>query len=419
MKSICIFMFLCNTNYITAWDTQQLEVFDVVEEVKENFYTFLSVSQDADTPTIKSAFRKLSLTLHPDKNSAENAEEQFRHLVAIYDVLKDSTKRKYYDDVLVNGLPNWRSAIYYYRHVRRIGLLELCLLLLVVISVGQYIVGWASYYERKFTLDQVRGKKQRQIASTIEVPKPSILNTLPVQIPKLLWRTIISLPWMFNALKLKALEKLEKDESETSDDEPVQPVKTVRKRKPAFAIPNGPTFEIQPSKQRASQDVPVNNNSAPVSGGLWTDDDLNELVHLINRYPGGTAKRWELIADTLGRTVSEVTYMANKIKDNNFRLSTEEVQVEEEIRVKKKTKGGKFETTEQNQSVWTQEQQKAMENALAKYPKGALDRWDCIADCVPGKTKEQCILRYKHLVETIKKQKGNNTSENGGELPKE
>jgi hypothetical protein len=30
---------------VTAWDSEQLEVFDVVDEVKENFYTLLNVSQ--------------------------------------------------------------------------------------------------------------------------------------------------------------------------------------------------------------------------------------------------------------------------------------------------------------------------------------------------------------------------------------
>lgn len=39
-------------------------------------------------------------------------------------------------------------------------------------------------------------------------------------------------------------------------------------------------------------------------------------------------------------------------------------------------------------SNWSQNQQKALENALAKYPKGgAGDRWQKIANNVPGKTK--------------------------------
>lgn len=44
---------------------------------------------------------------------------------------------------------------------------------------------------------------------------------------------------------------------------------------------------------------------------------------------------------------------------------------------------------------WSQEQQKALEVALTKYPKGAsVDRWEKIANCVEGKTK---VFRYVFL----------------------
>ncbi|KAF2905323.1 hypothetical protein ILUMI_00850 [Ignelater luminosus] len=415
MRFTCIIIFILCINRAVSWDSEQLEVFDVVEEIKVNFYEFLKVPQDANIQTIKASFRRLSLELHPDKNPAENADEQFRNLVAIYEVLKDSKKRKYYDEVLINGLPNWRSAVYYYRHVRRIGLLELCLFLFILVSIGQYLVGWASYLERKYTLEQVRGRKQKKIVATIEIPKPSLYNTLPVQIPCLLWTIVTSLPWVISLLKQKAMEKLEEEPIESSDEEPVREVRGVRKRKPGFVVPDGPTFEVSPSSEETKESgnqVPIKSQVAPVVGGLWTDDNLTELIQLINRYPGGTPGRWELIAETIGRSVAEVTYMANKVKSNGYRIGVQETEPEEPVRVKVKTKGVKLETlTPQTESIWTQEQQKAMENALAKYPKGCIDRWDCIAEFVPGKTKEQCMMRYKHLVELVKKQKENRTQE--------
>lgn len=54
---------------------------------------------------------------------------------------------------------------------------------------------------------------------------------------------------------------------------------------------------------------------------------------------------------------------------------------------------------------WTQNQQKLLEMALQQYPKGTSDRWDKIAKCVPGKSKEECIARYKLLVELVQKKK--------------
>lgn len=72
-------------------------------------------------------------------------------LVAVYDILKDSGKRQKYDNVLVNGLPNWRSAVYYYRHVRKMGLLEMSIILFTLITIGQYLVSWAAYFEKRYT----------------------------------------------------------------------------------------------------------------------------------------------------------------------------------------------------------------------------------------------------------------------------
>lgn len=68
--------------------------------------------------------------------------------------------------------------------------------------------------------------------------------------------------------------------------------------------------------------------------------------------------------------------------------TTDETPLEEETK-KVKTR---VESTE-NLSEWTQEQQKALEAALIKYPKsGASDRWEKIANCIQGKTKVNIIL---------------------------
>lgn len=98
-----------------AFDQDELEIFDLVEEVNQNFYTYLELSQEATTNEIRKAYRKLSLILHPDKNDAEDASLKFRWLASIYDILKDSDKRAIYDRVLVEGLPDWRSPVFYYR----------------------------------------------------------------------------------------------------------------------------------------------------------------------------------------------------------------------------------------------------------------------------------------------------------------
>ena len=59
---------------------------------------------------------------------------------------------------------------------------------------------------------------------------------------------------------------------------------------------------------------------------------------------------------------------------------------------------------------WSQSQQKALESAIKQFPKGTTERWERIANKVPGKTKDQCIQRFKTLAEMVKKKKENQST---------
>lgn len=48
---------------------------------------------------------------------------------------------------------------------------------------------------------------------------------------------------------------------------------------------------------------------------------------------------------------------------------------------------GKVIARDNDSAVWSQIQQKQLEIALQQYPKTVADRWTCIAQTVPGKTK--------------------------------
>lgn len=198
---------ICWTTPATAhgWGSEDMELFDLVEEVNENFYQLMNISQTATLAEIKRAFRTLSIVLHPDKNDAEDANIKFRNLVSVYETLRDPTKREKYDKVLKEGMPNWKSAIYYYRHVRKMGMVESATILFVVITVMQYFVAWAAYVEKKYTAEQIVGSKLKklnkrkqtnvQLEELInEIPLPSIKNTLPFQIPWWVWSTITGTP---------------------------------------------------------------------------------------------------------------------------------------------------------------------------------------------------------------------------------
>ena len=54
---------------------------------------------------------------------------------------------------------------------------------------------------------------------------------------------------------------------------------------------------------------------------------------------------------------------------------------------------------------WTTEEQKLLEQALKTYPVNTPERWEKIAEAVPGRTTKDCMKRYKELVEMVKAKK--------------
>lgn len=66
-------------------------------DATEDLYKLLDVEKTATQHEIKKAFRRLALQYHPDKNSDEGAEEQFKKIVAAYEILGDENARKKYD----------------------------------------------------------------------------------------------------------------------------------------------------------------------------------------------------------------------------------------------------------------------------------------------------------------------------------
>ncbi|XP_026062349.1 dnaJ homolog subfamily C member 1 [Carassius auratus] len=503
-----------------AWDAD-LELFDLVEEIPQTFYEFLSVNQDASSSEIRKAYRKLSLTLHPDKNKDENAEDQFRKLVAIYEVLKDEERRQRYDDILVNGLPDWRQPVFYYRRVRKMSNGELGFLLFLILTVGHYAVIWSIYLEKQ--LDELLSRKKREKKKkqsnkiTDEIKslaqdknersdRPHWHDILPLKLSIWLYYSVKSLPHIIQDVKqyykdYKEMKVKEKEEAEAlAEQEMQQKEKRPKVKKPKVEFP-----VYEPSTNAAF--VPVYDQGTSIEdieeqmddwledkkqqkkkAKEWTDEDLSQLSRCMAKFPGGTPGRWEKIAHELGRSVTEVTTKVKQVKDSvtntsglvkfselkggavigkssravtvpDSLMTQREEPLEQqpedsaetagaedsenkalrrrtkksvvgsagagavEERVKghrqrdfdptaveddsedEKKPSASREKPSAAEDVWTQNQQKLLELALQQYPRGTTERWDKIAKVVPGKTKEECMSRYKLLAELILKRK--------------
>jgi curved DNA-binding protein len=66
----------------------------------KDYYKILGVPKNASDEEIKKAYRKLAKQYHPDKNQGNKAAEtKFKEISEAYDVLGDTQKRKYYDQL--------------------------------------------------------------------------------------------------------------------------------------------------------------------------------------------------------------------------------------------------------------------------------------------------------------------------------
>lgn len=65
---------------------------------------------------------------------------------------------------------------------------------------------------------------------------------------------------------------------------------------------------------------------------------------------------------------------------------------------------------------WTQAEQRLFETALQQFPRGTPDRyiwtlffviprWEKIEACVPNRTREECMERFKKLTEMVRSRK--------------
>ena len=73
---------------------------------KRDYYEVLGVSRQASAQDLKSAFRRLALQHHPDRNPGDAAaEEAFKEASEAYEVLSDPDKRARYDQFGHAGVP--------------------------------------------------------------------------------------------------------------------------------------------------------------------------------------------------------------------------------------------------------------------------------------------------------------------------
>ena len=152
----------------------------------------------------------------------------------------------------------------------------------------------------------------------------------------------------------------------------------------------------------------------------------------MTRFPGGTSRRWEKIAQHIQRPLAEVIKHAKDAKSNSGyknvstadqgitgTLTDPSLHNSPHIQATPTLSNGLDTALTSNKEVynsddisviWTQDQQRQFEAGLAQYPKGTAERWEKIADLLPAKTKDDCLMRFKELAALVKARKQQTSS---------
>ncbi|GFN90663.1 Dnaj-like protein subfamily c member 1 [Plakobranchus ocellatus] len=398
-----------------GWDTDDLEIFDLVEEVNANFYEVFGISQSASSSEIRKAYRKLSLVTHPDKNEAEDAAEKFRQIVAIYEVLKDAKKREKYNQVLIDGLPDWRQPVFYYRRARKMGFAELFIVLFIILTVGHYFVAWGFYIERRLVVEEVlsskkRKRKKKQAGSDPaaedeeelqKIPIPRILDLWPFQLSIFIFHTVYSLPETIRTWQEERKRRKEEEEEELAEmkllEEEVQG-SDFKSRSAAIRISDNIISQQEPDSANDDGESLLN------AGQVRKRHKPTKIPHSVDRTlmiskgaeKSSAKSKTEIAGDSSITAGPNANTNGPQLPPDRFGSTKTNKNVAEA-----ETSDG----TRKPREPWTQNQQTIFEWALKQYPKGTEARWEKVAEHIPGKSKEDCIVWFKELALSISQRK--------------
>uniref|UniRef100_A0A8D2DLA6 DnaJ homolog subfamily C member 2 n=1 Tax=Sciurus vulgaris TaxID=55149 RepID=A0A8D2DLA6_SCIVU len=180
--------------------------------------------------------------------------------------------------------------------------------------------------------------------------------------------------------------------------------------------------EAEARMRQASKNAEKSTGGGGSSSKNWSEDDLQLLIKAVNLFPAGTNSRWEVIANYMNihsssgmkRTAKDVIGKAKSLqkldphqKDDINKKAFDKFKKEHGVvpQADNATPSERFEGPCTDFTPWTTEEQKLLEQALKTYPVNTPERWEKIAEAVPGRTKKDCMKRYKELVEMVKAKK--------------
>lgn len=172
--------------------------------------------------------------------------------------------------------------------------------------------------------------------------------------------------------------------------------------------------ERRASMEKARRDQAAAQAEQAASGLVsWDHDEIVLLIKATKKFPGGTQRRWHQIAqmvNTAGkshtRTREECIKMSKQVSAKAASSMKKRLNNNAMTNYKRSIGEGAPPAPSSAQASataagagWSASQQQQLEAALRKFPSSMdkQERWRAIGAAVDGKTKKQCVQRFKEL----------------------
>eukprot|EP01127_Copromyxa_protea_P005311 TRINITY_DN15257_c0_g1_i1.p1 TRINITY_DN15257_c0_g1~~TRINITY_DN15257_c0_g1_i1.p1 ORF type:complete len:572 (-),score=174.04 TRINITY_DN15257_c0_g1_i1:108-1823(-) len=148
---------------------------------------------------------------------------------------------------------------------------------------------------------------------------------------------------------------------------------------------------------------------------VWTQEEIVLLTKAVVKFPGGTTERWEKISQFIGgkKTVKQIIARVRASQHvaaapasvaKPAATTAAPAKVAPVVDTSVDADDGHGDAGDGGE--WTADEQKLLEVALKAYPASlGKDRWTKISEAVPGRTRRDCVERYKYLVSVIQQNK--------------
>jgi DnaJ family protein C protein 2 len=150
----------------------------------------------------------------------------------------------------------------------------------------------------------------------------------------------------------------------------------------------------------------------------WPVADKALLTKAMIRYPGGSSERWEKIANMINQQSKTTRKKPLKTKQVIRQYKLMASGIGQGLSDKKPSKATRVAAASNSNAVvaeqkgkvavkttipWTADEQMHLEKALKTFPKSlGKERWTMIAQAVEGKTKKECVARFKEIRALVK-----------------